>query len=204
VGRRGEALLSAAPIGIGNTDHVAAALVRRNANATRMYVHEVSVRAKLHDVAFKTGASAEAVGRPARIMELFVLCSSGSSAVKRATSKIVDAAGRPLVLDRDTHTGVADLRDSGILHGPFGSGISLRREPWWFGSRAGVSQSAAPSDYRRRLHRVGRADEAEIQKLKAAGCDGVMNAAKIEIVGFSPSRSRALSRTVAFGSRGGR
>jgi N12 class adenine-specific DNA methylase len=46
----------AAPIRMGSQDYIAVALVRSDQNANRLYVHEVALKEKLQDFAFKTGA----------------------------------------------------------------------------------------------------------------------------------------------------
>lgn len=56
----------AAPVRIGDRDMVEVVLVKADSNAKRMYVHEVVLKEKLRQTAFKTGAGAAEAGVQAR------------------------------------------------------------------------------------------------------------------------------------------
>jgi hypothetical protein len=100
-GGQGDAYPYAGPIKIGCTDHIAVVLVHRDANSSRMYVHEVVVRKKLHDLAFKTGAPVAAGERTGAKRGVLVLCSGETFSVKSAdVSKVVDSEGSPLVVSQ--------------------------------------------------------------------------------------------------------
>lgn len=90
----------AAPISIGDQDFIADVLVKADANASRMYVHEVVLKEKLHDSAFKTGAlsteSARTGAEPGAIRSVLQTVYAVNPA---EVSKVVDPeTGEPLVV----------------------------------------------------------------------------------------------------------
>jgi hypothetical protein len=54
----------AAPISLKNQPHIAVAVVRKDLNTQRFYLHEVELTKKLQQFAFKTGASADESDEP--------------------------------------------------------------------------------------------------------------------------------------------
>ncbi|MCC7085201.1 MAG: hypothetical protein IT427_09365 [Pirellulales bacterium] len=57
----------AAPISIADKPYLAAALIRRDKNTQRFYLHEVVLKEKLQQDTFKTGASADESGEPSGV-----------------------------------------------------------------------------------------------------------------------------------------
>lgn len=93
-----------APIRIKGQDMVIDVLVRSDANANRMYVHEVALKEKLHSLAFKTGADADAeqpsgasVNGAIRNVLQRVFSDNPDN-----VSKVVDANSEPLMVQSRT------------------------------------------------------------------------------------------------------
>ncbi|MEZ2293920.1 PLxRFG domain-containing protein [Variovorax sp. RCC_210] len=107
----------AAPVRIGDRDMVEVVLVRADSNAKRMYVHEVVLKEKLRQTAFKTGADAAEAGVQARagagairsvLDRIYTVNPAGASAATAdqtgtpafrawfGDSKVVDGEGKPL------------------------------------------------------------------------------------------------------------
>ena len=87
----------AAPVRIGDRDMVEVVLVRADSNAKRMYVHEVVLKEKLRQTAFKTGADAAEAGVQAR---------AGAGAIRSVLDRIysVNPAAEPAAAADQTGT----------------------------------------------------------------------------------------------------
>ncbi|MDR6887897.1 MULTISPECIES: PLxRFG domain-containing protein [Variovorax] len=87
----------AAPVRIGDRDMVEVVLVRADSNAKRMYVHEVVLKEKLRQTAFKTGADAAEAGVQAR---------AGAGAIRSVLDRIysVNPAAEAAATDDQTET----------------------------------------------------------------------------------------------------
>ncbi|QRY31155.1 hypothetical protein JVX96_24225 [Variovorax sp. PDNC026] len=87
----------AAPVRIGDRDMVEVVLVRADSNAKRMYVHEVVLKEKLRQTAFKTGADAAEAGVQAR---------AGAGAIRSVLDRIysVNPAAEPTETPDQTGT----------------------------------------------------------------------------------------------------
>lgn len=95
----------AAPVRMGGRDFVADVLVKSDNNASRMYVHEVALKEKLQQSAFKTGADAAEAGvRAGTDSGAVRSVLEGIYAVKPdSVSKVVDPeTGEPLVVYHGT------------------------------------------------------------------------------------------------------
>ena len=87
-----------APIRIKGQDMVIDVLVRSDANANRMYVHEVALKEKLHSLAFKTGADAVAEQPSGASVNGAIrnVLQRVFSVNPDNVSKVVDANGEPM------------------------------------------------------------------------------------------------------------
>ncbi len=84
----------AAPVRIGDREMVEVVLVKADSNAKRMYVHEVVLKEKLRQTAFKTGADAAEAGVQAR---------AGAGAIRSVLDRIYSvnpAQGEPTSTDQ--------------------------------------------------------------------------------------------------------
>jgi hypothetical protein len=101
-GRKYQGFALGAPVRIAGQDYVGVVIIRRSANSQRFYLHEVSLREKLQQDAFKTGADAAEAGglsgAPAGAIKTLL---RGIFSVK-PTSAVVNADGSPKVVYRGT------------------------------------------------------------------------------------------------------
>ncbi|WP_418133242.1 PLxRFG domain-containing protein [Variovorax sp. NFACC26] len=128
----------AAPVRIGDRDMVEVVLVRADSNAKRMYVHEVVLKEKLRQTAFKTGADAAEAGVQARagagairsVLDRIYSVNPTAEAAAGADqtdepafrawfgdSKVVDDAGKPLVVYHGTDQAFTAFDDDFIGEG---------------------------------------------------------------------------------------
>jgi hypothetical protein len=98
----------AAPVRIGGRDFIADVLIREDSNIRRMYVHEVVLKEKLQQSAFKTSADAVETG---------VRAGAGAGAMRSVlqrvftvnpatVSKVVDADGKPMEVYNGSPDGI--------------------------------------------------------------------------------------------------
>lgn len=96
-GRGYDTAVIAAPISIGGERYICLAVVRRNANENRFYLHEVTAQKNLRNDAFVTNLAQKpaSMGDLANILQNIVSASDD-------VSKVVDENGEPKILEHST------------------------------------------------------------------------------------------------------
>lgn len=209
----------AAPVRMGGRDFVADVLVRADKNTSRMYVHEVVLKEKLQQTAFKTGADAAEAG---------MRTGAGAGAIRSVlqdvfavnpdtVSKVVDAAGKPLVVYHGTQANFSAFSeeymgggaDALSNMGDFGDGFYFTKSASDASGYAGKGQGANvmpvylsvknPIDAERLMEIEGvdgmmqdpYPGESLRNLLEPLGYDGIIVKGGEEIVAFRPEQIKS-------------
>ena len=162
-GRNQDSVTIGAPIAIGGKNYVAVAIVLRDVNRNRFYLHEVVLRERLR-TSFKTEASANKnVALNGEAGAIRSLLQNIFNVNEKDVSKVVDENGEPLVVYHGTH-----ITDVEIFHP---------------NSHFGTLNAA----HERLSHRIKNADKNVIPAFLS-----VRNPKRVEDVGSDPDSWEAV------------
>lgn len=138
----------AAPISMDDRGYVVTVLVKADSKSRRMYVHEVVVKEKLQQRAFKTGAVAAETGKQSGANDSAGAIRSILQSIYKVNpetvSKVVDANGEPLVVFHGTLKNVEQFSDD-PKHRRFGAsrGFYFSESPYHAGTYADTISNAS-------------------------------------------------------------
>lgn len=175
----------AAPISMDDRGYVVTVLVKADSKSRRMYVHEVVVKEKLQQRAFKTGAVAAETGKQSGANDSAGAIRSILQSIYKVNpetvSKVVDANGEPLVVYHGTNADFDTFSESMTGKGLYFSEKPIAGQAEMYAGRQGGNMMPVylsirnPATKKQFLEAGAIEDEGlAISRLEADGHDGVV------------------------------